>query len=228
MKNITKITRQRLADYYLLGVLLYPLIAFAWQRLGLLFNYKNVGFSNVPDYFIFSVLIILIATTLKQWQPNLRIPSWALLIVGWLLEIKIIISLDSSILATFTIDILLLTSLAMSCWSTFMFFIGFDINKYRSFSKKLTKYYFVTALIFVGSIVIIARYYLTSFLKIASSGSLFVAGGINHDQMEKLIDDKIWQADIFMTVLTILTAFILGVPYRKILNSEKMSQQRER
>ncbi len=221
-KNSNRILSIYFVDYYLFGILLYALVAFAWQKTGyFVTTIKYVAVPTIPHHFFMTVLVVLMPATLKQWRPKLLIPSAMLLLIGWFIQIKTIISLHSSILNTFSIKILILISLIISSWSSLIFFVGFDIAKFRDISKKLIKQYLIATVVFISCYIVISRHFLRSVHKITSSGSLFVDGGISYAEMTKLIDEKTFQLNIFLTILSIATALILLIPYKKVLNLQK-------
>jgi len=158
---------------------------------------------------MWSVILMAIGVQLKQWRHKMSNIGWVLLIAGLFFEMKYINEYHNAINDNYGATVLVLLSLIISCWSIVACFIGFDFIKPKKLLGNHIVNFLIIALIFGGFSALIWKYYLRSLNAIVSTGSLFVADGISYIQMAKLIDDKIWQATMLLSLLTVIVALLI-------------------
>lgn len=218
MKAILKTRINHIAlNYYIYCISLYILIAIGWEKYAQWLSYDNAGSVVRFNGLYMGVLIMMLAATLKQWKPKLHAFSWLVLLVGLLLEVNFIFTHYNSIFSNYAIGMVVFVSVVVSCWALIAFINGVNINVNKLLGRKMAKYYFVITLIFYFAVLEVGKYYANSIKRIASSGSLFVDGGLSYNQMATMINDKVNEAYLALSLVTILMMSIFFVIYKRIL-----------
>jgi len=207
--------KRMVIDYYLFCVLTYALTAIVWYKFATWFSYKEIGNTLLLPRLFLVVLLVVFGAVVKQRQPKLAVVAWLLQVAGVLLQAALIIKLSGAILTNYIVAVMVLLSIIVSGWSILVNLNGLNSERNKLLGGKILKYFILTALTFVFAVFLLGRYYGQKVAAIVSSGSLYVQGGLNAEMMGQMIDAKMWQANLLLSVLTVIAASLFLIFYRR-------------
>ena len=221
MTNIWGSLRRHVFEYYLFYVLAYGLVLPIWLKLAVMFSSKNIDESFSLLFFIMGGLLIPVAGGLKHYRPKLKIIDRALLAAGLLIEVVFLVKLFKPALSHVAVALPLSISLAVSTWWTVVYFLDLsNLDKGRNYliGKEVLKYFILCALLLYVPSMMLGKYYRHQVDAILAAGSVNVAGGLDSKQIEKMIDEKMWQARGLLSILIIFILILLFYFYRRVKN----------
>ena len=206
-------------DYYLFCVLTYALTATVWYKFATWFSYKEISNTLLLPRLFLVVLLVVFGAVVKQRQPKLAVVAWLLQVSGVILQAVLIIKLSGAILANYIVAVMVSLSIIVSGWSILVNLNGLNSKRNKLLGGKILKYFILTALTFVFAVFLLAKYYGQKVAVIVSSGSLYGQGGLNAEMMEQMIDAKVWQANLLLSVFTVIAASLFLIFYRREKNT---------
>jgi hypothetical protein len=219
MDRIFESLKRAAVEYYLFCVLTYVLIASVWYKYATWFSYKDVSNTLLLPILFLVVLLIVFGAVLKERKPKLTVIAWLLQMLGVFLQTLLIIKLYGAILTNYIFGAIVLMSIIVSVWSILANLNGLNAENNKLLGKKIMKHFLLTAITFVIAVFLMGEYFGRKVADIVSSGSLYVQGGLNSEMMERMIDAKIWQANLLLSLLTVITTGLFFVFYRRVKNS---------
>jgi len=222
VSNIFGSLRRHVLEYYLFYVLAYGLVLPIWLQLAVMFLSKNDDESFPSLFLIMGSILILVAGGLKHYQPKLQIIDRMLLAVGLLIEVVFLVKLFKPALSHVVVALPLSISLAVSTWWTVVYFLdlsNLDKGKNNLIGKEVIKYFILCAVLLYVPSMLLGEYYKHQVDAILAVGSVNVAGGLDYTQIEKMIDEKMWQARGLVSILIISILILLFYFYRRVKNS---------
>lgn len=203
-------------NYYMFYSLVYILIGTCWIKYARWVSYDRVDITAHFYELYFGVWLILMAPYLKL-KLNIRILSLMTFLFGLILEVKFISSHYASFCTINIIGMLMLISIVVSCWAAVSYFVGIDNNLNKMLSKKFLKYYAVIFLILYLFVAFVGKHYAQAINGIASSGSMFVSGGLDYNQIITLVKEKVFEANLILYLVSGVIISILFIIYKNIL-----------
>lgn len=219
MSRIFESVKRDASEYYLFCILSYALIAPIWYKYATWFSYEHVNEALLMPRLICFVLLVAFGAILKHRQPKLKIVAWFLISLGGLLQVVLMIRLYATALTNYVVGAVVLLSIAVSIWSILVGLNSLDFERNKRLGRKILKYFILTAAIFFVAVSLIGRYYGGKINEIVSSGSLYVPGGLNAEQMARMMDVKIWQANLLLSILTIAAVSWFFIFYKRVKQS---------
>jgi hypothetical protein len=210
-----------IVEYYLFYILAYVLVTPIWLNVMASFLYKNINLIPLMLSVYMGTTLILGAGGIKHYYPNLKFLSKVLFTIGLLVQAIFLIKLVEPALHSITVTLALSMSLMLAILWIVIYVIdlsSLDKEKNRLIGKNVFRYFIFCVVLLYAPVVLLSKYYSNQINKILSKGSLNVAGSSDSTQIEKMIDEKIWQAQEFTLLLMILVLLLFSYFYRRVTN----------